>query len=96
MRPHEYLPELAVIRDGEVEQLMDDDVIAECRFHAEQIIVEAQGACRGAGGQLSAHRADIDRVHLHIRLRSPFEDAGCGFASKIDPSIAFNTDTLRV
>ena len=76
MRPHQGLPEFAVVRDGEMEQFMDDDVIAELRVHAEEFIVEAQRACGGTGGPLAAHGADVDGVRFHVELSRPFKHAG--------------------
>ena len=76
MRPHQRFPQFAVVRHGEMEQLMDDDVIAKLRVHAEQLIVEAQRARSRAGGPLAAHRADVDGVRFHVELRGPFEHAG--------------------
>ena len=48
MRPHQHLPELAVVRHREMQQFMDDHIITELRVHAEQFIVEAQSARGGA------------------------------------------------
>jgi hypothetical protein len=38
MSPHQCFPELAVIGDREMEQFVDDDVIAELRIHVEQFV----------------------------------------------------------
>ena len=76
MRTHQHLPEPAVIRHGEMEQFVDDDIVAELRVHAEEFIIEAQRACRGAGGPFAPHGADVDGVRFHVELRGPFEHAG--------------------
>ena len=40
MRPHQTFPELAVVRNGKVQQLVDDDVVADVSIHAQKFIIE--------------------------------------------------------
>lgn len=42
--PHEALPELAVIGDREMEQFVDDDIVAEGMGHGNEFVVEAEGS----------------------------------------------------
>lgn len=44
MRPHQAFPKLAVIRDEEVQELVDDDVVPEAFVEVEQVVVEVQVA----------------------------------------------------
>lgn len=59
MRHHQTFPELAVAWNREVQQLMNDHVVAKRALQAEQLIIEAQRSRRGARRPLSAHRAHI-------------------------------------
>jgi len=42
MRPHKAFPEFAMVRHGEVQQLMDDDVIRQLAVQCEQFAIEVQ------------------------------------------------------
>jgi hypothetical protein len=42
MRPHQTLPELAVIRHGEMQQLVDNDIVSEPFIKFEQFDVKMQ------------------------------------------------------
>lgn len=79
MCSHEAFPEFAVIRDREVEQFVDDDIVAEGTGHGNEFVVEAEGSGGRAGGPLPTHRADVDRSRLHLELGGPFQDASSEF-----------------
>lgn len=62
MCAHQAFPKLAVVGHREVQQFMDDDVIAEIARHVQQFVVETQGSGR-ARCPLVAHRADIQTMN---------------------------------
>jgi hypothetical protein len=56
MRPHQALPQLAVIGHKKVQQLMNDDIISDLAIKLQQFRVEIQVAGSRARGPFIFHR----------------------------------------
>ncbi len=65
MRTHEALPQFAVVRHREVEQLMNDDVIADIPVEMQKLSVEVQIPAGGTGCPFVAHWAKGEPPPCH-------------------------------
>ena len=44
--PHQTFPQFAMIRNGEMQEFMDDNIVPQCVVQIEQLAVEVQMAVR--------------------------------------------------
>lgn len=76
MSPHEAFPELAVVGDEEVEELVDDDEVPEVWVEVEEFCIEIQVTVGRAASPLVGHGANAEPDDFDVELFSPVVDAG--------------------
>ena len=69
MGPHQAFPESSMVRNKEVEKLVDDDVIPQLWFQADQFEIKVQMAAGRARGPFVAQR--LPRHHRDDDLQVP-------------------------
>lgn len=79
MSAHQGLPEFAVVGDVEVEEFVDDHVVAEFAAQVQEFGIEGQVAGGGAGGPFGFHGADGDGTDFDVEFLRPFEHPGLEF-----------------
>ncbi len=72
----EGFEKLAVVRDFQVKQLVDDDVFAEIGGLGEDLGAEGHRAARRAGSPLAAHPLHADLARLDTDAVGPAGDLG--------------------
>ena len=75
MRPHEAFPKLAMVGDGEVKELMNDDIVPDVLFVAEKLGIEVEVSIGRAGGPFGGHGADAQPDDLYFQFLCPTADA---------------------
>ena len=73
MCPHQALPQAPVIRDKEVQQFVDDDVVAQFTVERQQFGIEVQVAIRGTRCPFVLHRPHGESSQLSIQSRRSFQ-----------------------
>ena len=74
MRPHKTFPQFPVIGDGEVQELVHDNVIRQVSLQGQKLGVEIEAPGCRAGGPFVPHRPDGEGTNPYTKLVCPCEN----------------------